>query len=140
MSGRGRIVLPGEGPGGQDEPGAQRVYTIEAGSGVDQVLLERVRQVCAEGFDGKHDARWTSDELIGAAIALLLSAMSGGHDVDDATAEGLIEMARDFWPSGAGELKRKTPDRDLVRAAALLLAELDRRYLARSAERPVLQS
>src|SRR5579863_4550997 len=50
-----KIVLPGNAPPGADEAGAQRVYTIAAGSGIDRVLRERVRQVLGEGYDAERD-------------------------------------------------------------------------------------
>jgi len=120
-----KIVLPGNAPPGADEAGAQRVYTIAAGSGIDRVLRERVRQVLGEGYDAERDDAYVDGELVGAALAYAFSSLVGiAPEVDQEDSDELIES---LWPDGWSEMKRKTSDRDLERAAALLLAELDRR-------------
>lgn len=73
------------------------------------VLAERQRQVTVEFRDAADDDRHTDGELTQAAAAYAL-----GADV--------------FWPANWSReyFKPKDRRRDLVRAAALLLAELDR--------------
>lgn len=121
----GRIILEGDGPDGVDAPGAQRIYTITPGSGIDRVLRERERQICGEKLDAEHDDQWIDGELVGAALAYGFSSLASVQpDIDQDDADALIA---DLWPEEMPPIKRKESDRDLERAAALLLAELDRR-------------
>jgi hypothetical protein len=82
------------------------------------VLQERIRQVSEEGWDAAHD-----DEHIGGEIALAASAYSyhaGRHP------RPYLGSAPNWWPWDARGWKPKDPRRDLVRAGALIIAEIER--------------
>lgn len=87
------------------------------------VLAERRRQVEAEGWDAWHDDKYTKGELSDAAASYALNAGVGMR--------GLRPM---FWPWDRDWWKPTTPRRDLVKAAALILAEIER--LDREATKP----
>jgi len=81
------------------------------------VLAERKRQINGERYTPEHDmAEHCNGELARAASCYALQAVGLG-DRRSAEPRG--------WPSG-WVWKPKSPREDLVRAAALLLAELER--------------
>jgi len=85
------------------------------------VLTERRRQVEQEGFTPEEDDLYgESFALAKAAGCFALAAGAGNHTAD--------RVVRQFWPSTWDPKwwKRTTPRRDLVKAAALLLAEIER--------------
>lgn len=98
-----------------------------------EVLAERQRQIDVEGYDAKHDSDHTPEQFVWAAIAYAMLSMqhpdkngdrslglnSGGEDIR------WTEHARLLWPWPGGP-KPKGQRRDLIRAAALILAALDR--------------
>ncbi len=80
----------------------------------EDVLTERQRQVDEEGWTAEHDDRLAAGDLARAACA---------YAVPDVNAAG----ARWFWPNwDLAWWKPKDRRRNLVRATALLLAEIDR--------------
>jgi hypothetical protein len=83
-------------------------------------LAERLRQISEEGFHPLDDDEMGEGELARAACAYIRCS--------SAPAE-----AADLWPWPAQQLKPKSRRRNLIVAAALLLAELER--LERSRER-----
>jgi hypothetical protein len=84
------------------------------------VLTERTRQVMAEGYTPEHDDHHRNGELAQAAVCHALQAV------------GMV--ARRYWPwERDGWVKPAPPRQDLVKAAALLLAELERRDRAQAA-------
>lgn len=105
-----------------DAPVMWRMYEkpdvfANASSAACDVLVERRRQIEVEHRDTGCDDQYTDGELSEAAVAYALSA--GGWDLDTAT---------HYWPSSwaACWFKPTTPRRDLVKAAALILAEIER--------------
>ncbi|RQT53793.1 hypothetical protein DF043_27745 [Burkholderia cepacia] len=81
------------------------------------VLVERNRQSAAKRRGPTSDDQYTEGELPEAAVAYALSA--AGWDLDRAAYD---------WPSSWARCRFKptTPRRDLVKAAALILAEVER--------------
>lgn len=75
------------------------------------VIDERVRQLEAEDWDYEHDDQYVHKELADAAVCYIL------HDGDDVP---------DDWPWGDDDWKPKSYRENLVRAAALLIAEIER--------------
>jgi len=74
------------------------------------VLAERQRQIEIEGWTPEHDEEVNTDgELVRAAVCYAVLAL---HD--------------DWWPWADVWWKPKNRRRDLVRAAALIIAEIDR--------------
>ena len=87
---------------------------------VVSVLTEKRRIVDVEGWTPAHDdACHTDGTLVKAAIALAQSAYQKNLGLTDD--ELLV-----FWPWQPSDFKRKGKRRDLVRACALLLCDLER--------------
>lgn len=77
------------------------------------VLAERRRQIEVEGWTPEHDDEHVAGELATAGASYALVAVGYGL------------LALRAWPWTAG-LKPTTPRRDLVKAGALILAEIER--------------
>jgi hypothetical protein len=95
------------------------------------VLEERRRQV-EKGYAANHDNQHDAGELPLAAAAYAEDAAYQVHtlkfgDTDPAWADGTRDLDNPpaSWPWG-DDWKPSTPRRNLVRAAALLLAEIER--------------
>jgi len=90
--------------------------------GVGRIAAERQRQMAVEEFDDAHDAEHTHRELIRAAMAYACWQPEG---LDK-------ELAGVLWPKewDKGYFKPTTRLRNLVKAGALLAAEIDRLILA----------
>lgn len=86
------------------------------------VQAERRRQITAEGWTPEHDDKHNGGELADAAACYALWA--GGINPGN---------WREFWPWAPEWLKHSEPRRMLVKAGALILAEIER--LDRAAER-----
>lgn len=87
---------------------------------------ERARQIFARGWTGDHDDSHTDGELIGAAMAY--AAAGWGWSVNDAA------KTRKFWPWDVENFHpSESPIVNLVRAGALIAAEIDRRTRAEQA-------
>lgn len=84
---------------------------------VMDVIAERQRQIKVEGWTLEHDDVYTNNELPRAAACYALTA--SGWSTPSA-----IQLWPDNWDNSA--LKPTTPRRDLVKAAALILAEIER--------------
>jgi len=82
-------------------------------AGID-VIDERVRQLEREGWDYSHDDKYVNGELIDAAICY---AQVEFHP------KGWLP---DDWPWDKTWWKPKSPRNNLKRAAALLIAEIER--------------
>lgn len=85
----------------------------------DDVLAERRRQVEDEGWTPEHDDRHGEGELARAGVCYALHAVYGDEFGGKEHAPGPWPWDRKWW-------KPKTRRRDLVRAAALIIAELER--------------
>ncbi|WP_334045998.1 hypothetical protein [Burkholderia cepacia] len=83
--------------------------------GVRDVLAERHRQILHEGMTPDQDDRYTEAELSRAAAAYILSACGFSNAI-----------TLDFWPWSTDWWKPTTPRRNLVKAAALIFAEMER--------------
>lgn len=112
--------------------------TCESRATLD-VLAERRRQVTVEGWTPEYDDQHNDSELAEAAVAYASHAASRGWSFADSPDE--YHNDRPFPPEkevfGYGDVtwpkhwswdwwKPKDPRRDLVRAAALLIAEIER--------------
>ena len=100
---------------------------------VKDVLAERVRQVEVEGWSSGHDDQHKHGEL--AMAAACYAAHSSGWEAINQTrlSEDVmrtVHRAQQFvgamWPWDRRWWKPKTARQNLVRAAALLLAEIER--------------
>lgn len=85
---------------------------------VADVVAERVRQISAEGWTAEHDDRHND-----GALALAASCYARFADHRDLTPPGGPPW---LWPFDHSWWKPTTARRDLVKAAALILAEIER--------------
>jgi hypothetical protein len=90
------------------------------------LLAERARQVLHEGWTPEHDDEHSGGEMADAAGVYALHA--GGHDMQmsDGSPSAYWPWAKEWW-------KPSDRRRNLVKAGALILAEIER--LDRAAER-----
>ncbi|HEY1301456.1 MAG TPA: hypothetical protein VGF07_13235 [Stellaceae bacterium] len=98
------------------DPGKRLPVMLAAGPALCDVLAECQRQQQGEAYLAAHDDAHQAGELARAAVAHVISALD--------CAVWAIEF---WWPKGWAPIKRKGPRADLVRAAALLIAEIERR-------------
>lgn len=135
---------------GPDKDGDKVVYTFRRAVGTKgskevahingyapkaagDVLFERKRQIEAEGWTPQHDDAHDPGELAcaGASYALHAGCVLSPHD-------GVgFDYAPPMWPTNWAEWwKPKDPRSNLVRAAALIIAEIERmdRETARAAK------
>lgn len=86
-------------------------------SGADLIAVERLRQLEAEGWTAEHDDAHDSGELCGAAMAYIANRDSASVDPEPPS----------WWPWESSWWKPSDdPIRNLVKAGALLAAEIDR--------------
>lgn len=84
---------------------------------IDDVIAERRRQVEVEGYTLDHDDDHGNGELPSAAAWLALpDEVKAVLDVNDLS----------FWPFDLVDCKQKDRRKELVQAAALLVAEIER--------------
>ena len=82
-------------------------------------LIEAERNHQREsGYDDEHDDEHDCNELICAAVAEAMTPVA-------------VESAADWWPFEDSIVKPATPTEHLIRAAAFLVAELERRLRLR---------
>ena len=112
-----------------DPPPAGSVPAGEERSAWTDVLAERRRQVDVEGFDAQHDDGHSDGEIGRAAAAYALSAMKR-YQIPIDLARNMPSIVAAIWPWEAGDFKPSgKPNavrRSLVKAAALIIAEIER--------------
>src|SRR5690606_5643065 len=87
------------------------------------VLAERLRQVEKEGWDAEHDDAHTGGSLaMAGACYASLAAAAANTKISNQPAYQTMPPSW-HWPWDRKWWKPKNPRRDLVRAAALILAE-----------------
>lgn len=96
---------------------------------VNDIVSERCGQVAREGFYAEADDAYTDGQLANAAAAYALvsalpdrvrSLVSGIYSIDN------LSWLADIWPFPKVWWKPKDRRRDLVRAGALIVAEIER--------------
>lgn len=87
--------------------------------GSQLIAQERQRQIQAEVFTAEHDDMHDAHQLVSAAAVYMLEAVYNGPAVAGT-------WYAKFWPWDATWYKPKSTVRDLVRAGALIAAEIDR--------------
>lgn len=97
-------------------------------AGVDLIAAERARQVSAEGWTADHDDEHDDGGLAFAAVSYALAAV-----------EEDTQNAEVWWPWEDAYFKPKTPIENLVRAGALIAAEIDRIQRAAASPSGVLK-
>lgn len=106
-------------------------------TGIELIAEERERQVAVEGWHPSHDDAHKKGELAGAAACYALHAAGflNPHCVE-AIRDPLLDTKFPLWPWAQSWWKPSTEIRDLVKAGALIAAELDRRQRLEAAKAP----
>lgn len=84
---------------------------------------ERMRQITLEEFSRERDDHWQAGELALAAATYAISAAPADALNDE---DLLADTMESIWPWEATWLKPTDPRRDLVKAGALIAAEIER--------------
>ena len=100
---------------------------VMARNALEAIIQERIRQTLAEGYTPAHDDEHTDGQMALLAAAYALSSRPKENQYHYRHAL-INELAGYGW-----EIKRKDPISDLVRAGALILAELERRLRSKEA-------
>ena len=93
---------------------------------IDEIETERRRQIETEGWSTDHDDTHSSGELAYAAACyaaptrIFISERRAGRGYEP------FDVYQDAWPWSDEWWKRKDRRRDLIRAAALIVAEIER--------------
>lgn len=102
----------------------EKLIAAAPGNSVPQAWLdvqaERRRQITAEGWTPEHDDEHADGQMARAAACY---ALAGSSAPNDGTAALLVSLA---WPWDEQWWKPSTARRDLVKACALALAEIER--------------
>jgi len=96
---------------------------------LDEIAAERRRQIEAEGWTPEHDDAHAIGSMAVAAAIYALHSTRAWWQMPSV----IDEVRRRLWPWEWSWWKPKDPRRDLIRAAALIVAEIER--LDRAAER-----
>lgn len=109
-------------------------------TGVELIADERERQVSQEGWTAEHDRAHVGGELVKAADCYIYAAVAAGTQ----RIESLMEVPcangpwGPSWPWHKSWWKpSKDPVRNLVKAAALAAAEIDRRLACGETPTPI---
>jgi len=92
---------------------------------IDEIAAERQRQIDQDGWNAFHDAHHPKGELAAAGAAYALHA-ARFHDAENLGEHYAIKTPSPIWPWERQWWKPKSFRRDLVRAAALIVAEIER--------------
>lgn len=100
-------------------------------SAIDLIAAERQRQISEEGWTPEHDDDvHARGDLLSAAVAYCEAVRRQIYDKNP----DLNHVRAMYWPWNSASWKpSEDPQRNLVKAAALLAAEIDRRERTRTA-------
>jgi hypothetical protein len=84
---------------------------------LEEIAAERLRQSQAEGGTPQQDDTYRDGQLAGAAACYALTSVKHW---------AVAHTIPTFWPWAKAWWKPKNPRRDLIRAAALIVAEIER--------------
>jgi hypothetical protein len=113
----------------------QRLTALEAhegalqNDGVALIAAERARQVSREGWTSEHDNEHRNGEMAISAVRYALED-AGREYPELPELEDAREALAAAWPWQSCDWKPKDPILNLVRAGALIAAEIDRRQRA----------
>lgn len=101
----------------------QPAQAVDLGTGIKAIASERERQLCIEGFSRDSDEQYREGELARAATAYVqLAAM----DLQVGSRKHIASQEPPFfWPWAQEWWKPVDARRDLVRAGALIAAQID---------------
>ena len=111
------------------EAARQRIAELESrtvSAAAADVLAERQRQVTAEGWSSKHDDQYKNTELAFAASCYAFHAAAASWDLEDDGIPYDSHPVPKQWPWDPSWWKPTDARRDLVKAGALILAEIER--------------
>jgi len=92
-------------------------------NGIESITAERQRQVSNENWTPEHDDLHGSGEIAGAAACYAMRDLDIG---DVRLGRNVTQIIGDLWPWAKAWWKPKTQRENLVRAGALIAAEIDR--------------
>jgi hypothetical protein len=97
----------------------------------EELLAERMRQIRREGWTADHDDEHRDGGLaMAAACYAAIAAATVGHAAASAArptvADDVLAFVQRCWPWAVEWWKPKHPRRDLMRAGALIVAEIER--------------
>lgn len=104
----------------------KQVERMRRSGGIMLIAAERIRQIDEEDFDERYDRRWTTGQLTQAAMCYAAEDIrfKGYELYHKASAAEHSEPL--FWPWNSRWWKPKDRKRNLVKAGALIAAEIDR--------------
>ncbi|HCT5598222.1 TPA: ead/Ea22-like family protein [Klebsiella oxytoca] len=108
---------------------ADRIAELESrtvSASAADLLAERQRQVTAEGWSSKHDDQYKNTELAFAASCYAFHAAAASWDLEDDGIPYDSHPVPKQWPWDPSWWKPTDARRDLVKAGALILAEIER--------------
>lgn len=116
-------------------------------SGIELIAEERERQVSGEGYTHTHDDEHIDRSIAQAARCYVQHYVERAWLYDSDLAKDLNlsgasyheDTTPDEWPVGWGDWKPRTPIADLIRAGALIAAEIDRFNRANLPDEPEFQ-
>ena len=96
-------------------------------TGTELIADERARQIASEGWSAEHDDSHVDGELAAGAVAYAKAAQLQANGYQMKPNEPCWDAAGRHWPWAATEWKPAAePIRNLVKAGALIAAEIDR--------------
>lgn len=107
---------------------AAKSQAVPEGFVIKDVINERQRQINQEFYSTENDDEYKQNELLRAAVCYAENVVRRGWVFDSNFGPDVYqeEEVPDLWPWDIDFWKPKNPRRDLVRAAALLIAEIER--------------
>lgn len=99
-------------------------------TGIELIAEERQRQIDVEGWTAEHDKLWFNGEL---ALAAACYAVENNKNVDVIVPVG-ENFTSNAWPWDGWWKPSDDPVRNLVKAGALIAAEIDRINAAKSTD------
>ena len=96
---------------------------------VEEIAAERERQKSVEGWTTEHDDEHGELQLASAALSYVAHCVGYSWVINsfpDGAARYIASPTPEFWPWDEEWWKPKEPRRDLVRAGALIVAEIER--------------
>jgi hypothetical protein len=93
---------------------------------LQEIAAERERQIEAEGWTNQHDDSHLAGDMARAAAAYAAMAGLRCATEDGGAVDTSQHTCPSGWPWSRMSWKPKTVRRDLIRAAALIIAEIER--------------
>ena len=105
-----------------------KARAVPEGFAIKDVIYERQRQINQEFYSTENDDEYKQNELLRAAVCYAENVIRRGWVFDSNFGPDVYqeEEVPDLWPWDLDFWKPRNPRRDLVRAAALLIAEIER--------------